>query len=189
MQVKDLDEDGKDEKGVFRSHEPIYDRIGIRCINFLLFILYIVLILGAITGIVLPCIWPNTPTPIIISFALSVSLTAVHLIVKILGKVLVKGYLLYPIRPKWFYQVVDGVLVFVLIGVVAAFVLDTTTGNGATVIMPMIGCWVVGIAMMINFHMVWRITYEGPSAPPDVKYVERDTTWEDFRNGLAENGF
>lgn len=189
MKAEDLDEEGNDEEGVFRSHEPVYDGIGIRCINFLLFILYAVLTGGAITGIVLPCVWPNTPIPIIISFAIAVVLTVVHLSVKILGKACINGLLLYPMSPKWFYQVTDGVLVFMLVGVVASFVLDLVVGSGPTVVMPMLGCWVVGVAMLINFHLVWRITYEGPAAPPDVKFVERDTRWEDFRNSLSQNGF
>lgn len=189
MKAEDLDTEGNDDDGVFRSHEQVYDRTGIRCVNFLLLILYVLLTGGAIFGIVLPCLFPNTPIPIMVSFGIALGLTAIHFAIKILAKVCIGGFLLYPMQPKWFYQFTDGVLVFMFVGVSATFVLDTVVGNGATVIMPMLGCWVVGVVMLVNFHLVWRVTYEGAAAPPDVKYVERDTRWEDFRNSLKENGF
>ena len=62
------------------------------------------------------------------------------------------------VRKRFKAKVVKLRKLFPRIVVIAAFALDIIVGNGPTVIMPMLGCWVVGIAMMINFHMVWRIT-------------------------------
>ena len=189
MDMSELDEYGRDEEGILRSHEPVYDGLGVRCINFLLFFFYVLLSGAGITGIVLPCIWPNMPLPILITFIITVAVAVLHILVKVLGKVCVRGYLLYPVQPKWAYQVSDGVLLFMTIGVVAAYILDNSVGNGPNPIMPMLGSWIATVIMLINLHLVWRITYEGPALPPPVKYVERDTTWEDFTNRLQEKGF
>jgi hypothetical protein len=175
----EIDEYGKDKDGIFRSHEPIYDGVGIRCINFLLFGFYILLFAVSVTGIVLPCVFPNTPIPIIITFAIVIVVTALHAAVKIIGKVCIKGYLLYPIKPKWIYQVADGALVFTVVAVIAAFILDIVVGSGPRIIMPMIGSWTAALVMLINFHLVWRITYEGPTAPPPVVFVEREEEEEE----------
>ena len=189
MDTSELDEYGKDEDGILRSHEPPYDGLGIRCINFLLFFFYILLFAGGITGIALPCIWPNVFFPIIITFAIVVVVPVLHLVVKILGKVFVQGYLLYPMQPKWVYQVGDGMLIFIIVGVIAAFVLDMLFSGGPNPILPMLGSWVVSIVMLINLHLIWRITYEGPALPPPVNYKEEETPWQDFQDRLREKGF
>lgn len=189
MDTSELDEYGKDEDGILRSHEPPYDGLGIRCINFLLFFFYILLFAGGITGIVLPCIWPNVFFPIIITFAIVIVVPVLHLLVKILGKVCVPGYLLYPVKPKWLYQVGDGVLIFMMAGVIAAFVLDMLFSGGPNPIMPMLGSWVVSIVMLINLHLIWRITYEGPNKPPPVEFYEKKDPWGDFVERLGEDGF
>ena len=191
MKVEDLDEEGKDDEGVLRSHVPTYDRLGVRCINFLLLGFYIVLFSASIAGIVLPCIWPNMTIPIILTFSILCAVVLLHFLVKILGKACIKGYLLYPVSPKIAYQLLDGVLLFLVIGVAANFVLDLTSksNNGPTVIAPMVGCWLVSVAMIVNLNLIWKLTYNGPAPPPPVKYVAEDTFWDDLRTDLNKNGF
>lgn len=185
MAERELDEDGKDEDGIFRSHEPIYDRVGVRCINFLLLFMYGVLAIAGIAGIVLPPIFPNLGWPIMITFFIDIGITVLHFLVMGLGKGLVPGYLLYPIQPKWLYQIVDGIMFFMLIGVIASYILASLSP-----IVPMLGAWVLTVAMLINFHKVWRITYDGPADPPPVKFVDPPgTAWRKFRDGLEESGF
>lgn len=185
VDTTELDEDGKDEEGILRSHWPIYDRIGIRCINFLLFGFYFLMSAGGVAGIVLPTIWPNFGWPVLISFIIVALLIVLHITIMVVGKVTIPGYLLYPVSPKWIYMVSDGVLVFMLVGTIAAFVL-----NPLSPILPMITAWVVTVAGLIQLHKVWRITYEGPELPPPVEYVDPPgTAWRKFREGLEKSGF
>lgn len=187
----ELDEYGRDGNGIIRSNRPTYEGLGIRCINFLLLFFYLLLFGGAVTGIALPCIWPNQQIPLLITVLIFVLVVVLHLLVKILGKVCVQGYLLYPVAPKYIYMISDGVLLFMLVGVGAAYVLDTVLSDApvANAILPMLGCWVSAVAMLINWHLVWRVTYEGPALPPKVTIVGPDTSWDDFTSELQESGF
>lgn len=169
-----LDEDGRDENGIFQSYKPYYDRLGVRCVNFLLFFWYTILLAGAITGIALPCIWPNTPGPVLATFLIVIGVVVLHFLLKIVNKACNANFLLYPVQPKYMYMIADGVLAFTLISVVAAYVVDTINGKGASPIVPMIGAWVTAIGMIVNWHMIWRITYEGPAPPPPIEYIDEE---------------
>lgn len=129
---------------------PLLDRFN-KCINInkIFFFLYIALFGWGVASFLLIPIHANIEWPIALALVYNITIFVVHFGIIAIGTTLVPNFVYYPVRPWELYVLVDGVMFFVLVGVVASYLLSSISS-----VVPLVGTWLLLGALCIN---IWKL--------------------------------
>lgn len=150
-------------KKALQNLKPLLDRIGARNVNIFLFLLYLAFWGWGFAGFLFIPSNPNIDWPISHALAYGIVFPLSHFLIIGIGATLVPDYVYYPVEPKWVYMIADGVIFFVLVGIVASYILDPISST-----VPLVGMYVLLIMLLINLWKLYSLVW-GSARPKQQK--------------------
>ena len=158
-----MDDDGYDDTNIRRSIVRMYETSVPFCFihAYFLYILYPSMFCAGVFGVLLPCIWPNTVLHVVITMAIVIVSTVLHISFKLM-QCCVSGMAVYPKEPVLLYMTADLILITMTLSSLTAYIMDLVYGLVPSAFMPMLASWVVALVGMLNFNLTRLVLLYGP---------------------------
>lgn len=131
------------------------DAVGLLGMTALYAAVYFVFFLACIAGVAVPIIMDSVAPDATMGFIFVTPCNVIHFIIVLTAMSLVKGYVIYPIKPKWAYAIAD-----ILLGVMLGLAFGATFVGGGSYAAVGSACGVSALAYAIILSKYWRIFWD-----------------------------